>query len=334
MNLDNKDLRKAGLIVVGIPNAWVVNVLENYTNAEWDEVIDSLHSYKKTGVCSIFFEDYDDTLIAELKEFELKIRPFRIQNSIFNLEKIKLSKLISDFILKTYNSGLIGLDNGIVGLIPKNTINLCQKQMRINIKKKDDLILEKYEPEIIRARKLFESQALVKNIDEIVKKVYLSESKRLVDSFFDFEGKRLSKLTFEFEFADFHKFRFNGTTLMIAIGAFGYWDFRGTLFLASQRIIRDRIGRDSAEIVNHAFEYKWKIIDRYLCDAIRNKYGLIQLISRLANSGNFNKLNLIDVVPIMELIPGGLHLLGGLHEEKQKEFIEKYYPNLDYTLVN
>ena len=273
----------------------------------------------------IEFENYEvESLESCIKIFRANLEPHLISRNLYNIQEKSLAKIASDFVESAMNFGLSKIypaDN----ILRKSTFDKCIPTLKINRSKSDQKICDRYLPAIKLARDLYSNPKILKNIEELVNRIYIDPSHKLKHSFFDSEGKRLSQLYHSTH--DWYKMYYSGTNLMVAIGAFGFEDPKAILFLAFDRIRHH---------LNDLEERRdWRHIDNMLPQLIKDKLDLIHLFSWMKEKKLLDSFQLIQAAPLANIIPGdGLHLFTDSFDEYTKFELDNFYPHLKYELID
>jgi hypothetical protein len=313
--------------VAKVSNAWIVfhslRRSDGHAREELRDLIKKNHG-KMHGNLFIEFEYYEvERLDGFLKKLFYELSTYRISNNVFNISEKLLAKIIADFLDAAMDCGLMQI-YPYKNFIRKVTSQKCLGKIKINRKIKDEETYQKYLPAILKARALFEDPKVVKNVQEIVEKIYISPKHSLKHGLFDTEGKRIYKLYSNWhEWYDLGKV---GTSLMVAIGAFGYENHNAILFIAFDRI------KSHLSILENKND--WRSIDEMLPDLIAKKLDLLHLFSWMKQKGLLNGWQMIDAAPLAKLIPGdGLHLFQDSMGENIDYVLENFYPDLEYVLI-
>jgi hypothetical protein len=314
--------------VAEVSNAWVVfhslKTADDYAKEELRDLIKK-NGGEIYGNLVINFEGGEVNQLDKLlwKLFD-KLHRYKISNNVFNITERALGKIISDFLDEAMECGLIGV-HPFQNFIRKTTSRECLKRIQANRKNRDIEIYNKYLPAILQARKLFSNPQVVKNVQDIVNRIYINPKHTLKCGLFDSEGRRISKLYYSWH--EWYDLGAVGTSLMVAIGAFGFKSHNAVLFLAFDRI-KGRLS--SLEGRND-----WRNIDNMLPDLLSRKLDLIHLFSRMKQKRLLKGWQLIEAAPLASLIPGdGLHLFKDSMDEDMGYMLEHFYPRLRYVLID
>lgn len=272
----------------------------------------------------IEFDNYKvESLEPCIKRFRANLESHLISRNLYNIQEKSLAKIVSDFIESAMNFGLSKI-YPLENILRKSTFDKCIPILKINRGKSDQEIYDRYLPAIKLARDLYSNPKILKNIEELVNRIYIDPLHKLKHSFFDSEGKRLSQLYYSAH--DWYKMYYLGTNLMVAIGAFGFEDPKAILFLAFDRIQRH---------LNDLEERRdWRHIDNMLPQLIKDKLDLIHLFSWMKERGVIDSFQLIQAAPLANIIPGdGLHLFADSFDEYTMFEINNFYPHLKYELI-
>ena len=166
-------------------------------------------------------------LMGHLKKYE-------IGDDLFNIDHKQLSNYLTNFIENFAPLGITRIPFN-KSLIPYEVIESVIPIIRMNVNRKDEDILNRYLPEILKIREIYSNQNKYENITKLVNKIYLSPTHNFKDSFFDQKGKHLEKLYYDRH--NWYGFGTNKSDSMLAIGAFGFNDPKGIFFLAFHRLI-------------------------------------------------------------------------------------------------
>ena len=314
--------------VAEVSNAWVVffsrSTNDSYAKKELQELIQK-NNGDMNGILFIDFENKKNEQLDELiwKLFE-DLRKYKISNNVFNIKENVLEQIISGFLDQAMNCGLINI-YPYKNFITESTSSECLKRIIVNKKKSAVEIYDEYLPSIIKARKLFENPKVVKNIQDIVDRIYIHPSHSLKHSIFDSEGRRIRRL-----YSTTHEWYDLGaveTSLMLAIGAFGFENHNAILFLAFDRI------KWKLSILEEKKD--WRHIDNMLPELISKKLDLIHFYSWMKQKGFIKGWKLIEAAPLAKLIPGnGLYLFQDSFDEDFEYMLENFYPDLEYVLLD
>lgn len=313
--------------VAKVSNAWVVfhslRKSDEYAREELRDLIKKNHG-KMHGDLFCEFEYYEVELLdRSIKKLFDDLSKYRISNNVYNISEKPLAKIIADFLDSAMDCGLTQI-YPFKNFIRRATSQKCLEKIKINRKIKDDEIYKKYLPAILKARALFEDPQVVKNVQDIVDKIYINPKHSLKHGLFDSEGKRIYKLYSSWhEWYDLGKV---GTSFMVAIGAFGYESHNAILFIAFDRI------KSHLSILENKND--WRHIDEMLPELISKKLDLLHLFSWMKKRGMLKGWQMIDAVPLAKLIPGdGLHLFKDSVDENFNYVVENFYPDLEYVLI-
>ena len=310
-----------------VSNAWVVffsrSTDESYSKKELQYLIQQ-NNGDMNEILFIDFENKKNDQLDQLiwKLFE-ELSKYKISNNVFNITEKLLEKIISDFLDQAMNCGLVKI-YPYKNFINESTSNECLKKIIVNKKRRDVEIYNEYLPSIIKARKLFENPKVVKNVQDIVDRIYIHPSHSLRHKIFDSEGRRIRNL-----YSTRHEWYGLGAVennLMLAIGTFGFEHHNAILFIAFERI------RWKLSILEEKKD--WRRIDNMLPALISKKLDLIHLFSWMKQRGVIKGWKLIEAAPLANLIPGdGLHLFQDSIEEDLNYMLEHFYPDLEYVLI-
>ena len=313
--------------IAEVSNAWVVfhslRTADDYAKEELRDLIKK-NNGEMYGNLYINFENYKTEQLDKLlwKLFD-ELRKYKISNNVFNITERTLGKIISDFLDVAMECGLIGI-YPYQNFIRKTTLHECLKRIKVNRKNRDIEIYNKYLPAIIKARALFANPQVLKNVQDIVDRIYIHPKHSLKHSLFDSEGRRISKLYYSWH--EWYDLGAVGTNLMVAIGAFGFESHNAILFLAFDRI------KAKLSILEEGSD--WRHVDNMLPDLISKKLDLIHYFSWMKQKRLFKGRKLIEAAPLAKLIPGdGLHLFQDSIDEDLKYMLEHFYPDLEYVLI-
>ena len=310
-----------------VSNAWVVffsrSTNESYSKKELQDLIQK-NNGDMTGVLFIDFENKKNEQLDNLiwKLFE-DLSKYKISNKVFNITETVLEQIISDFLDQAMDCGLKNI-YPYKNFIKEPTSSECLKRIIINKKKRDVEIYNEYLPLIIKARKLFGNPKVVKNIQDIVDRIYIHPSHSLKHSIIDSEGRRIRKL-----YASKHDWYDLGAveiSLMVAIGAFGFENHNAILLLAFDRI------KWKLSILEEKND--WRQIDNMLPELISKKLDLIHFFSWMKQKKLLKGWQLIEAAPLANLIPGnGLYLFQDSFDDDLDYILEHFYPDLEYVLL-
>jgi len=314
--------------VVEVRNAWIVSDTlwtdNDYALEELSKLI-KINGGQKRPPMFIEYENYQvNDIEPQIKNLRINLKPYLISTNLYNISEKILRKIISDFIDETLNFGLLKIIP-IQNIFRKSTFSKCLPIMRINRKKLDQEIYNKYLPFIISARKVYSNPMVLKNIEEIVHRIYIDPKHKFKHSLFDSQGKRLYQLYLKsYEWYDLY---YSGNNIMLAVGAFGFNDYKAILFLAFDRI-RNRLN-DLEE------KSDWRDIDYILPELLIKKLDLLHFFSWMKSKGLFQPSTLIQSAPLAKIIPGdGLHLFEESMDEDMQFELANFYPDIEYSLVS
>lgn len=313
--------------VAEVSNAWVVFFSRSTNNSYAKKELQDLIQKNNGDMNGILFIDFENKKNEQLDELILKLfeelRKFKISKNVFNITENVLEQIISDFLDQAMNCGLINI-YPYKNFIRKTTSTECLKRIIINRKKRDVEIYNEYFPVITKARELFTNAKVVKNIQDIIDRIYIHPSHSLRHTIFDSEGRRIRKLySTQHEWYGLSAVE---TNLLLAIGAFGFENHNAILFIAFERI------RWKLSILEEKKD--WRRIDNMLPELISKKLDLIHLFSWMKQRGVIKGWKLIEAAPLANLIPGnGLYLFQDSFDEDLDYILEHFYPDLEYVLL-
>jgi hypothetical protein len=315
------------IAIAEVSNAWVVfhslRTVEDYAKKELRDLIKK-NNGDMYGVLYIDFENYkSEQLDKSLWNLFDELRKYKISNNVFNIKERTLGKIISDFLNEGMECGLISI-YPYQNFIRKTTYSECLKRIKVNMKNRDIEIYNKYFPSIIKARELFSSPQVVKNVQDIVDRIYINPKHSLKHSLFDSEGRRIRELYYSWY--KWYDLGAVGTNLMVATGAFGFESHNAILFLAFDRI--------KSKLPMLEEKKDWRHIDNMLPELISRKLDLLHLFSWMKQKRIFNGRKLIEAAPLAKLIPGdGLHFFKDSIDEDFKYQLKNFYPDIEYVLI-
>ena len=313
--------------IAKVSNAWVI-----YDSIRLDnkdallELSKLIKNYNGSEDGNLFiYYDYENfkKLNESIIFLYLELEMYKISNNLFAVKENELTKIISNFLDSTIHLGLCHILPA-ENFIRKSTFRKCVEIIKKNKNKQDDEILKKYLPTIIQVRKLHSNPVVVKNITDLISRLYIDSPYKLKHSFFDSEGKRLINLYNTI--SEWYPLDNPGTSLMVAIGAFGFEDFNAILFLALDRI-KFRLGDLEGKT-------DWREIDHMIPELINRKLDLLHLISWMVDKRLFKAKDLMQTIPLASIIPGdGMLLFEDSIDANLRFELDTYYQHVQYNLI-
>jgi hypothetical protein len=242
-----------------------------------------------------------------------------------------LAEILSNFLERNTCNGLHTVwprHNLISGL----QMQAISDQVKANRRRLDQEILDEYTPVIHQTRKLFLDSGFKKNITEIVQRFYIDPKHKWKHHLFDREGSRLLGLLanrhdwYPVPVPGKQRYANFQSSLVIAIGAFGFSDFNGILSFAFSQI----------ELNPFRLEEKrnWALADILLKDCVMQRVDLFHLVSWVVQRRIHEPDILLPLLPIADIIPGGIFLFtDSLRDDDVKFDLETHYNNLKYTEI-
>jgi hypothetical protein len=314
--------------VAEVSNAWVVSNSLGIDQEYAKESVIELIKKSNGNPSQTLFIDFENYALEDMNKcistLEANLRKYQISRNLYNIDAKTITKIISDFVENSLTCGLINL-SPIPNLLRKTTLTKCIPVLKKNIQERDLKICKKYLTPIVQLRLLYSDPQVVQNVKDIVNRIYLDTTHKLQHSFFDTEGKRLTKLYASAH--QWHQYETPGTSLMIAVGAFGYEDPKAILFLAFDQIRKNLRGR---------LEEKkdWRRIDHILPTLLKQNSTLFHFICWAKNNKIIESWKFIDSAPLVKVIPEKkIYLFKDSFDEEMEFILENIYPDLEYVLI-
>ena len=337
---ENKEYAK--IYICEVKNAFVVKVLTDSPYSLKTQLSEFKEQIKKTSYtkkyCTITFtQDINVDVFCEC--FKELIKDKLISSDIYAISKSDLSNQVSKFLdvvagEKKSGSGFLNLDFNLDNFIEKELELKCLQVSRFRNDHIDKSIKARYEKAIPKIRDWFSKQSNINELEDLVIRVYLSKEHKVSDGILDFSARKYKDLISKYIRSN--ELLFQGSYLMNGIGAFGYFHYHGTLFVAHHRIIQDAVGWGEPCFDEYQGEEleRWRKIDNYIESAVRKKRGIAYIFGIGQMYGGIRNEDMIQCAPIADLIPGGLHLFKSSLTQDLRSHLDKYYPNLKFTVID
>jgi hypothetical protein len=316
------------LAIAEVSNAWVVlHSLSDSDEYATDRLKDLLKK-NNGGDSPVLFINFEGYSFDDLKEKFYTLFGFlnryKISDNLFNITESMIQELVSNFLDDALECGLIGI-YPFKNFIRESTSSNCLNVIKKNRRSMDIETYEKYLPAIIKVREFFGNSEVVNNIKAVVNKIYIDPGHTLDHGLFDYEGRRISKL-----YRSSHEW-FNlgdvGTSLMVAVGAFGFTNHNAILFLAFDRVRKN--------LTNLEKRYDWRHVDNIMPELLTRELDLIHYFSWIREKVQYKTWKLIEAAPLASIIPGeGLHLFRDSLDEDLQYRLDNFYPDIKYVLFD
>jgi len=337
---DGKEYAK--IYICEVKNAFVIKVLTDSPYSLKTQRLEFNEQIKKTSYtkkyCTLTFTKDVNTEVF-CKNFEGLLKQNLISNDHYAISKSDLAKCVSFFLNqvvegKAISTGFLNLDFNLDDFIDDQLENKCLQVSRFRNDQIDKDIKARYEKVIPKIRDWFSKQSNIDELEDLAGRVYLSKTHKVSEGMFDFSAKKYKDLISKYTRSN--ELFLPGNYLMNGIGAFGYFHYYGTLFVAHHRIIQEAVGWGEPCFDERQGEHleRWRKIDNCVELAVRNKRGIAHIFAHGHMNGYVNKDDLIQCAPMANLIPGGLHLFKSSLNQGLKPHIDKYYPSLDFTVID
>jgi hypothetical protein len=308
------------VLISKINNAWLVST--GFSDGDWKLEYDIL---RKNGnnKSEITWLQFDEFPKIQIKNLEDNLKKFKVVDYIYNINEYNLSDIVSNLITEAIDIGkLLPIVNPI-NIFQDSVIKSLIPKIRFNVSQRNLLSKKKYTELILNVRQTFSNNEDVEVIKEIVKRVYLSPDHKIQKNIFDIEGKRAktnlnSKL--------WESFRLKGASaLFTAVGSFGFQNSQALYFLAFRAILLNDVDFSNKNL---------RHIDDALVNLLPKNGHLLDLFKIMSSKKVMNLWDLIQTASLVDFLPNNeIFLFESSLGEKQKIFLENYYPDLKYVII-
>jgi hypothetical protein len=314
------------LAVCEARNAWIVfdssYMGEDYARAQLNKLLRDYSSPNPEIVFCYFTDTCSLRDFEPLSSFRDSLRDSEITKFLYNIPKSSLSNLFGSFVVEASTQGLVQIAPFKNKVLDSSCLGSAIHGLKLARASEDQKVQEKYLPKIAKVRSLYANPSVQRDIETVIQRIYLHPEHKFKTSMFDGEGKKIEDLYFRCN--DWHPLEDSGAFLQIAIGAFGFNDYRAIQYIAFDRIQRARPDLEGRR--------DWRNIDTLMPDLISRRLDLLHLLSWMRPKG-FDPLQLRQSLPIAHVIPGGIYFFETTFDDDLSFILDNFYPSVDYTLI-